>query len=72
MNWYLVFSLIAVVFCLFMMFRTHHIHKQRMAVLDNEKPYLSLYNFERLQSFDYMMWRVWVWDIKHFPKRTLR
>jgi hypothetical protein len=65
--WYSLMAVFVLSMALFM-FRVHWIHEARMKVLNQSNVHRGLYQYGKLQSFDYMLWRVWIWSIEDFPE----
>ena len=64
----IVWTLIGIlVFCVLMLFRNSWVYKVRIAVLDNSRWDGGKHvEFKSLPSYDYMMLRFWIWDVKKF------
>lgn len=62
--------LLGMIFTLFMLKRNDWVLAKRLGVLND--PNLSIYKkleqYERLISYDQMLWRFWVWDIRKFMR----
>lgn len=61
--------LVAGLLSLLMIVRINWVLHARLRVLDKQPPEQAVIEYELLPSFDQMMWRFWIWDIKKFyPK----
>ena len=58
---YLCFA--ALLFHVFMLFRIRWVYKERVNLLNS-----NFTAYKRLPSFDVMVRKIWVWDIKKFLK----
>lgn len=49
------------VFAVFLLFRNQWVYRQRTHLLWDDWPL-----YQRLPSYNSMMWRFWVWDVRRF------
>jgi len=72
-----VLEIIAIIMCIFsslffiyMMIRIRWVHNKRVEILYNSKKSHreNLEDYNKLCSFDAMIWIFWIWDIEKFKK----
>jgi hypothetical protein len=59
----LIFSMILLVFCVFMLYRNRWVYRERIKAISDYEKYC------RLPSYDFMMLHFWVFDINWFLGR---
>ena len=58
-------------FSLLMLFRNNWVYNKRTEILNRQTNLSDLNNeYDRLPSYDQMMWRFWIWDIEKFIKKS--
>lgn len=61
--WYFVPVFAAMLSCYFLLLRNDWIYKELVNLIDSD-----FISYKRLPSYDVMLWKIWVWDIKKFLK----
>jgi hypothetical protein len=63
--------LIILTLSILLLIRNKWVSKSRMNVLKNDDIELGLIEYTRLQSYDEMIYKFWIWDVEKFKTEPL-